>query len=542
MNAMVPGSQLVSHFSEFFAPVKPDLLAGLIKQRDQKRVVIEGLKETMESPEIRDAMTYFLAADHRKTEQSPFSAKQSYDLEGAIAGLDAEFWDKALKLTDVMEYMPQKRRTEWWEQVRDCKTPEFNADTVYPTIRDLLDARAKFLAERVDGMFRSLSGEHVTNSPTGFNKRMIIADVVDKFGIPDWKKTGVIDDLRKVIARFVDREDPRVGSTSEALRVMCSDYGQWFDLDGGVVRARLYKKGTVHLEVHPDIAWRLNEILAYLYPKAIASGARKPPARRSKEFRHILRPIPREIVSFITEAIRYHRYSSGENVITLNRLCSSGIGYQVKEVLGAIGGVMVKVDHRRSHGFSGDTTVKVDAVKFDYNPREVLAHLICSGCLPDKRSYQFYPTPADLADEVVGMAQIEDGHSVLEPSAGQGGLADKVGDPGRVFCIELSQLHAEILSSKGYQVERGDFIKLAASHYNQFDRVIMNPPFSEGRALHHIEEAIKCLKPGGRLVAVAPSSVAGHDFPGASSCEYSEIMCNRFADASVNTVIVTVVR
>ena len=36
------------------------------------------------------------------------------------------YWDKALKLTDVLDCMPQARRDEWSKQIREMTAPEFD--------------------------------------------------------------------------------------------------------------------------------------------------------------------------------------------------------------------------------------------------------------------------------------------------------------------------------------------------------------------------------------------------------------------------------
>ncbi|HAT3797044.1 TPA: DUF4942 domain-containing protein, partial [Serratia marcescens] len=74
------------------------------------------------------------------------SVDQLFKLEGAIASLNSTFWQKALNMTDVYEYMPNNRRTEWNEQIREMKTPDFEEETVRPTIMELLNSRQQFFA------------------------------------------------------------------------------------------------------------------------------------------------------------------------------------------------------------------------------------------------------------------------------------------------------------------------------------------------------------------------------------------------------------
>ncbi|UYW75839.1 hypothetical protein OFY05_23355 (plasmid) [Pseudocitrobacter faecalis] len=44
------------------------------------------------------------------------------------------------------------------------------------------------------------------------------------------------------------------------------------NVDGNLMRVKMFKNGSVHFEIHPDVAWKLNEVLAYSMP-ASKSGA-----------------------------------------------------------------------------------------------------------------------------------------------------------------------------------------------------------------------------------------------------------------------------
>src|SRR5690606_39776792 len=154
------------------------------------------------------------------------------DVDRAIAALDADMWDQAMRLTDVMDCMPEARRHEWHEQIRNHTTPEFTPDNVLPTFEFLLASRHRFLAEKVDGLFQNLSRTHVTNQPEGFGKRMILQYVVSESGsYPDPRRVGYIHDLRGVIARFMGRDDPHYNDTRAAVMRAVEVAGQWITLD-----------------------------------------------------------------------------------------------------------------------------------------------------------------------------------------------------------------------------------------------------------------------------------------------------------------------
>jgi hypothetical protein len=116
----------------------------------------------------------------------------------------------------------------------------------------------------------------------------------------------------------------------------------------------------------------------------------------------------------------------------------------------------------------------------------------------------FFPTPAPLADALVGQAQLEPGMRVLEPEAGKADLvaAIKKAQPEVVVdLVELNSTLIGLLEKKGYALaHKGDFLD-----YNPgpiYDRVVMNPPFEHGQDIKHVEHAYRLLKPGGRLVAI----------------------------------------
>lgn len=151
---------------------------------------------------------------------------------------------------------------------------------------------------------------------------------------------------------------------------------------------------------------------------------------------------------------------------------------------------------------------------------------------------QFFPTPADLAARVVELADIRPGMRVLEPSAGLGALVNAVHDAcpsAEVVAIEIEPQFCRALETQGIAIDVGcaDFLDCGGrvgKRYNngQFDRVVMNPPFTKFGSIKHIEHArTHFLKPGGKLVAICangprereklkPQASAWHDLPAGS--------------------------
>lgn len=533
--------EVVDESTPFFAPSSTDVISTLLSQYRQSRQQIDAVAELV-AGDAGNVMRYFLEGNKDRCSFMP-SVENLFAAEGAIFKLSAEYWSKTLALTDVYEAMPQARRDYWNAQIRGDKTvtighrseevpplPEFTEDAVRPTISSLLADRGKFFAERVDGIFRGLSGDHVTNVPQGFSKRMIIAYVTDNC-YHSTSRAGLINDLRAVIAKFMGRDEPMWSATNPVISHARANHGQWITLDGGALRIRCYKIGTAHLEVHPNMAYRLNQVLAGMHPRAIPAEFRTKPAKKHKEFQMMGRPLPFAVIDLIGGLEQARNYTKGvhdrgtwtpiQNAVKFGSRQGSEVAAQeAQRVLISIGGVRTK---------AGDW-------QFDYPPGDAIKEIVCSGCVPDVKAHQYYPTPEVIARAAIELADIGPDDTVLEPSAGQGGIADWFLHQGHAVCVEVSKLHCEILRAKGFVVVQADFIEWA-TNAPKFDRIVMNPPFSEGRALAHLQAAAKLLKPAGRIVAVLPASFKGRDALPGFTVTWSDVYEGEFAGTSVSTVI-----
>jgi hypothetical protein len=500
---------------DFYAPANFDLIDGLISQHKQMKTRIESVAEFV-AGDMGGAINYFLVGNKEDRYSSP-SVDSLFQTKGALAYLNASFWSKALSLTDVLELMPQKRRDEWHQSIEKRETPEFEEATVRSTLEALMSSRAKFFAERVDGIFRSLSHEHVTNCPQGFSKRMILGYVLDQYSYTSHTQCGHINDLRSVIAKFMGRDAPRYNSSSDLVKAARRQRGQWMIVDGGAMRIRVYAKGTAHLEIHPDMAWRLNQILASIYPAAIPSEFRTKPVKKHKEFKMMGKPLTFAVI----EAIENAKTNRNPRVFSFNYSVEKAVKQQAIKVFESIGG-----------------TYENNVITFDYDTTDVIDEIVASGCIPDQQAHQYYPTPLTVAEEVIITADIQAGESCLEPSAGQGGLADLM-PKEQTLCVEISELHCKILEAKGHTVVKADFLGYQGK---QFDKIVMNPPYSEGRWQAHIKHASTMLKPNGALIAVLPSSAKNKDVLLDFKCSWSREFKNEFENTSIAVVIMKAVK
>jgi hypothetical protein len=531
---------------EFFAPVASDLIDGLLGQYEAMRAKVERVAAVMNGPDLAGALHYFAEyAGKNDRHLSSSTVERMFDVPGAIAHLNAAYWSKAMHLTDVLDVMPQARRDAWSKQIlnpqgeRDRNSsawivepiPEFTEENVRGTLLSLLAQRQTFFAERVDGIFRALSKTHVTNEPQGFGRRMIVSGAMTPYDTVNHSTAGTINDLRCIIAKFMGRDEPSYNATDDVIRYARRQRcGQWVSLDGGALRIRCYMVGTAHLEVHQDMAWRLNAVLAQLYPLAIPSQFRERPKKKVKAYEVIGRPLPFAVLARLRNlkearvrnpdrGWREDSYIRVQGCYAFEGVASSAqVSAEADRVLAALGGT--PTDCR-------------DRWAFDYDPREAIAEIVASGCVPDQKAHQFYPTPESLARIAVELAEIGEADTVREPSAGIGGLVDLL-PKGRTDCVEISPIHCKVLEAKGHQVAQADFL---AWDGPKVDRIVMNPPFSEGRWQAHTAHAAPMLKPGGRLVSILPASARNRfELPG-FDCQWHGPYHDEFAGTSVSVAI-----
>ena len=141
----------------------------------------------------------------------------------------------------------------------------------------------------------------------------------------------------------------------------------------------------------------------------------------------------------------------------------------------------------------------------DDDVAEMLENVLLTQEVKDlKREYQFFPTPRAVAERMCEMAEIDSASEVLEPSCGNGQLADVIWEhlPAGMCCIELNTDMKRYLAEKPYGVNYRDFLDVAKKEIGGINRVVMNPPFTRHQDIDHVRHAYDLLDAGGILVAI----------------------------------------
>lgn len=156
------------------------------------------------------------------------------------------------------------------------------------------------------------------------------------------------------------------------------------------------------------------------------------------------------------------------------------------------------------------------------------------------KDLQFYWTPAAVVAEALSYAGVYGPHEysgtppkrrVLEPSCGDGRILDVIRERGQpALGIEYHPGRAAEARAKGHSVLTANFLEHPPTE--EFDAVVMNPPFYGKHYIKHVQHALRFLKPRGTLVSILPAT-ARYDH-GELDGEWRDLPVASFAEAGTN--------
>lgn len=162
---------------------------------------------------------------------------------------------------------------------------------------------------------------------------------------------------------------------------------------------------------------------------------------------------------------------------------------EVAKALELIGGKW----NRSKHGFL-----------FKEDPTSLLTQIQNGEKRNLKKEFQFFATPDDVADFMIDLLRVDEGDSILEPSAGQGALIKALlrqYPNSRIDAFELMDINRTFLKQiPEVNIIGEDFLTEPVE--KKYDLIIANPPFSKNQDINHIMKMYSCLKSGGVLASI----------------------------------------
>lgn len=159
---------------------------------------------------------------------------------------------------------------------------------------------------------------------------------------------------------------------------------------------------------------------------------------------------------------------------------------------------------------------------FEDDPHDRIQAVVETGFMPVDNPYAYHKSPESLCEEIVKQARIRCASRdtfVLEPSAGQGAIAEKIYEENsniQLHLVEIDPINYTILRNRFHyshnvEVMNQDFLEFEPMEdcdRNRvlYDFIIMNPPFSvEGDKdayITHVKRAWSMLNKNGVLISI----------------------------------------
>lgn len=113
MNTIEPTHSIaIDVDSDFFAPVSADAIDGLLAKYNADLTNIRLVEDFMNGG-AGGVVHYFAEGSKNHSGSSHHYYSTTFRADWAVEALKSAYWSRAIAMTDVMDYMPQKRRDEW---------------------------------------------------------------------------------------------------------------------------------------------------------------------------------------------------------------------------------------------------------------------------------------------------------------------------------------------------------------------------------------------------------------------------------------------
>lgn len=136
-------------------------------------------------------------------------------------------------------------------------------------------------------------------------------------------------------------------------------------------------------------------------------------------------------------------------------------------------------------------------------PSETIDAILLTGeYTNEKKEFQIFETPPELARKLVRMTERKNGDTVCEPSAGRGRIAMILAG---CECVELNDDNRKYLKQHGFDLVDNDFLKTT----KRYDIFVANPPFTKQQDIDHVNHMIDLADK--RVVSIMSASIMFRD-------------------------------
>lgn len=449
-----------------------------------------------------------------------------YEHKEMITSLRRTHWHEVFNRSNLSDIISSTEKKNIYKSLDAEELPDFSRDNIESTVKGWIENSYRLFSEKVNSVFERLSGDHVTNQPHGFTKRIIYKNLISyswfpsRFNMYTFSDYGinVIHDLRTSIQVLYKLPISSRHDTELILKTI-NERNEFTSFDHGAFQVKVFKNGNAHIELHPHVAIMLNCELSKLFPNAIPSK-HKTVTKEIKEYTFSYQHLSEQVKTKLREFIMYSTIGrehglTGKYQVIFKK--SQWIERYVKEVLDFLD--IKEIENGLLY-------------ECDFDPVEIIRHVIVNGMV-DYKSNQFYPTPKNIVDDIVLYVGDVTDKLMLEPSAGRGSISSRFKD-FNIHCIDKEELNTVYLKQLHKKVVCNDFLFYEVKkESDKYDIIVMNPPYNKKQWKTHVDHALSILKKDGVVYAVLPSGKESYF----ENCEVLETYTDEFENTTITTCL-----
>lgn len=259
---------------------------GLIPSVEIDRIIAiraEGLKKYAEGlAMLHDAKALFLSVsgDHSTVNfgQCIFDAVRwesnpKRDDKVIKKAIDIDIWRYLMNATGMITLMSSKQQDAWEKQLHSDDMPEITLETVIATFTQLNACKSDTFEQGIIDVFRALSWDYKTNNPCRLGKKIIVSQLLEKWG------SGRVSATASSVAKLDDLAKPFYvldGKTVPDYRVADgAKFSLFYDkhgfsgeaYEGEYFFVKYHKNGNGHIIFkRPELVDKINNIVSHRYP------------------------------------------------------------------------------------------------------------------------------------------------------------------------------------------------------------------------------------------------------------------------------------
>ncbi|MEI9745549.1 DUF4942 domain-containing protein [Enterobacter ludwigii] len=196
-------------------------------------------------------------------------------MKAITRNLDRGIWRDLMKKSGMLSLMDAAARDQWYNSLEKDDIPAVSEANILSTFEQLHLNKGEVFERGVINVFRGLSWDFKTNSPSKFGTKIIVSGLVkcDRWGFGlnwGWQRDRLAD-LERMLMLLDGKPVPdnradvtrRLGDHIHANRYSNRYEDEMFAI-------KYFQKGTAHISFkRPELVVKLNDIIARHYPGAL---------------------------------------------------------------------------------------------------------------------------------------------------------------------------------------------------------------------------------------------------------------------------------